>query len=89
MMNIIIYNERLFLYNLELKHAQQSIFFEIISKNKNNAHTLFNIVDRLTNPSASIPPELLPDKPCNDFVFLSLWYFESVHYLRPTTCFFL
>lgn len=46
---------------------RQSFFSEIINKNNSNAQTLFTVVDRLTNPSASVPPELLSTKACSDF----------------------
>ena len=53
-----IYKESLHVYNLELKRARQSFFSEIINTNNNNAQTLFTVVDRLTNPSASVSPDL-------------------------------
>ncbi|XP_029902284.1 uncharacterized protein LOC115355565 [Myripristis murdjan] len=62
-----IYKESLRNYNQELKNARQSYFSEIINRNSNNARTLFSVVDRLTNPTASLPPELLSNKSCNDF----------------------
>lgn len=61
-----IYKDNLRIYNKELKGARQSFFSEVINKN-NNSRTLFAVVDRLTNPSSSVPPELLSSKSCNDF----------------------
>ncbi len=58
--------------DFELKRARQSFFSDSINKNSSNAHTLFNVIDRLTNPSASVPPELLSTKSCHDFAFIFL-----------------
>lgn len=56
---------------MEQRRARQSFFSEIIHKNNiyntNNAHSLFNVLDRLTNPSASVHSEVLFTKSCNDF----------------------
>ena len=78
-----IYKESLHIYSLELKRARQSFFSEIINKNNNNAQTLFTVVDRLTNPSASVPPELLSTKACNDF---ASFFTDKISKIRQTVC---
>ena len=62
-----IYKEKLRIYNSELKRVRQSFLSGIINKNINNPRTLFTIVDKLTNSSASVPHELLSTKSCNNF----------------------
>lgn len=62
-----IHKESLHKYNQELKRARQSFFSDIITRNCNNACTLFSAVDSLINPIALIPPELLSNKSRNDF----------------------
>lgn len=55
----------------------------VIIRNSNNARTLFSVVDRLTNPKASVPPELLPIKSCNDFAAI---FTGNILRIRPTVC---
>lgn len=63
-----IYKEMLHWYNLEIRNARKSFFFEIINSNvNNNARILFTTVNRLTNPPVPVPPELLSVNKCNEF----------------------
>lgn len=78
-----IYKESLHNYNQELKNARQSYFSEIINRNSNNARTLFSVVDRLTNPTASLPPELLSNKSCNDF---AAFFTNKILQIRQAVC---
>ena len=78
-----IYKESLRNYNQKLKNARQSYFSEIINRNSNNARTLFSVVDRLTNPTASIPPELLSEKACNDF---AAFFTNKILQIRQAMC---
>lgn len=56
-----IYKDRLHIHKITTKKGKTVLSFsEII--NKNNAHYLFILVDRLINPSPSVPPELLSNK---------------------------
>ncbi|KAL2083495.1 hypothetical protein ACEWY4_021268 [Coilia grayii] len=62
-----IHKEMLGKYNLEISKARQSFFSNIINRNINNARVLFSTVEKLTNPSSQLPPELSLVKKCNDF----------------------
>lgn len=46
-------------HNIEICKARQSFFFNIISRNINNAQMLFATVQKLTNPPSQLAPELL------------------------------
>ncbi len=64
--------KRLRFNDLELLRVRQSFFSDIINKNNTKIlHltllTKWHIVDKLMNLSASVPPELLSTKSCNDF----------------------
>ncbi|KAL2097497.1 hypothetical protein ACEWY4_006704 [Coilia grayii] len=61
-----IHKEMLGKYNLEISKARKSFFSNIIN-NINNAHVLFSTVQKLTNPSSQLPPELSSVNKCNDF----------------------
>ena len=66
--NYDIYKETLHSYNFEIRNARKSFFSEIINNNvNNNARILFATVNRLTNPPAPLPPELLSADKCNEF----------------------
>ena len=62
-----IYKESLNSYNQKLKKSRQSFFSDIISKNTNDARTLFATVDRLTCPPPQIVPDHLSTVKCNEF----------------------
>lgn len=78
-----IYKESLRKYNQELKNARQSYFSEIISRNTTNTRTLFSVVDKLTNPQASVPQELVSEVSCNDF---AAFFTNKVLKIRQTVC---
>ncbi|XP_076578637.1 LOW QUALITY PROTEIN: uncharacterized protein LOC143315073 [Chaetodon auriga] len=78
-----IYKNSLHTYNHELNMARQAFFSEIINRNCNNARTLFSVVDRLTNPTASVPPELLSNKSCNEF---AAFFTDKISRIRQTVC---
>ncbi|MPV02308.1 hypothetical protein FVA96_24225, partial [Escherichia coli] len=74
-----IYKERLPAYNLDLKSARETFFSNIINNNTNKAKTLFETVDRLTNPPTQIPPELHSTQKCNEFAF---FYTDKIEGIR-------
>lgn len=51
-------------YKNTICKAGQSFFSSIINKSKNNAHTLYLTVVRLTNPTPHLAPELLSAEKC-------------------------
>ncbi len=65
-----IYKDSLHAFNVELATARQTFFSNLMNSNLNNTHTLFAIVERLTNPPSQIPSELLSDSKCNEFASL-------------------
>ncbi len=65
-----IYKDSLHAFNVELATARQTFFSNLMNSNLNNTHTLFAIVERLTNPPSQIPSELLSDSKCNEFTSL-------------------
>ncbi|KAK0139813.1 hypothetical protein N1851_023256 [Merluccius polli] len=66
-------------FNYELAKARQRHFSEIINKNINNTHTLFAMVDKLTNPPKQIAPELLSTVKCNEF---ACFFSEKIQSIR-------
>lgn len=62
-----LYKQSLCHFNHNLSKARQQYFSEIINKNIINTHTLFDFVDKFTNPPRQIVPELLSTEKCNEF----------------------
>lgn len=84
--NIVYYSiskENLHKYNQELKCKRQSYFSEIININRHNPRMLFSEEDRLTRTIASVPPELLSNKSCNDF---AAFFTNKILQIRPAVC---
>ena len=62
-----IYKEKLYVYNLILSRTREQFFSEIIGSCSNNSRVLFATVNRLTNPPAQLPLELMSTSKCNEF----------------------
>uniref|UniRef100_A0A8C6M6D8 Reverse transcriptase domain-containing protein n=1 Tax=Nothobranchius furzeri TaxID=105023 RepID=A0A8C6M6D8_NOTFU len=59
--------EVLYKYNSVICKAWQSYFSTIINEKANNTRALFSTIERLTNPSSQLAPELLSVDKCNEF----------------------
>jgi len=54
-------------YNSVICKARQSHFSNIINSKANNSRALFSTIEKLTNPSPHLAPELLSVEKCNEF----------------------
>ncbi len=74
-----IYKDSLHAFNVELATARQTFFSNLINSNLNNTRTLFDAVERLTNPPSQIPSEMLSDSKCNEF---ASFFSEKINNIR-------
>ena len=62
-----VYKEKLCVFNQTLHIKRESYFSEIINYCSNNSHVLLATVNRLINPTVSLPLELISTSKCNEF----------------------
>ena len=69
-------------YNQEMKSSRWSLVSQLIINNQHKASFLFSVIDKLLNPTNSIPEELCSSNECDEF---AQFFYDKVYIFTSLT----